>query len=93
MAKKPATQIAPKTFETAVAELEQILADMENEQVGLEESLGKYERGTYLLQWCRGVLGEAEKKIEFLSQGPQGTLQTATDATPANDTDSGVQEA
>lgn len=76
MAKKPTTQAVPKSFETAIAELEQILTDMENDSVGLEESLGKYERGTFLLQWCRGVLGEAEKKIETLSQGPAGELES-----------------
>jgi exodeoxyribonuclease VII small subunit len=76
MAKKqPATpppQPAPADFESAVAELEQILAAMEGDQIGLEESLTRYERGTYLLGWCRDVLGQAERKIESLTQGPDG---------------------
>jgi exodeoxyribonuclease VII small subunit len=74
MAKKPTSQVPPKSFELAIEELEQILSDMEGDSVGLEESLGKYERGTYLLQWCRDVLGEAEKKIEVLSKGPAGEI-------------------
>ena len=80
MAKKPAAQPVPESFETAIAELESILGAMEGEQAGLEESLVKYERGTFLLQWCRGVLGEAERKIQVLTATPDGGL-TAADAT------------
>jgi exodeoxyribonuclease VII small subunit len=89
MAKKTNAPVPPKTFEAAVAELEQILADMESDSVGLEESLAKYERGTFLLQWCRGLLGDAEKKIEALSQGPGGALES----TPIDSDDSDDPEA
>jgi exodeoxyribonuclease VII small subunit len=68
MAKKP--QPPPKSFEDALEELEQILGQIEQGQVGLEESLAKYERGTFLIQHCRGVLQGAEKQIELLSKGP-----------------------
>lgn len=77
MAKKPTVQSVPQTFELAIAELESILSSMEGDQIGLEESLVKYERGTFLLQWCRGVLGEAEKKIQLISQGAGGNLVAA----------------
>ncbi len=76
MAKKTTVQSVPQSFELAVAELESILGAMEGDQIGLEESLVKYERGTFLLQWCRGVLGEAEKKIQLISQGAAGKLST-----------------
>ena len=73
MAKK--NQTLPKSFEDALSELEQILADIENGQVGLEESLLKYERGNFLIQHCRGVLATAEKQIEILSKSADGSLQ------------------
>ena len=38
----------PKTFEQALQELEQILAEIESGEMGLEDSLGKYERGNFL---------------------------------------------
>lgn len=76
MAKKPTAQPTPQSFELAVSELESILSAMEGDEVGLEESLIKYERGTFLLQWCRGVLGEAEKKIQLITQGADGKLAT-----------------
>ena len=73
MAKK--TQSTPKTFEDALAELEQILGDIEAGQVGLEESLAKYERGTFLIRHCRAVLAKAQTQIELLSKTPDGGLQ------------------
>lgn len=72
MAKK--TQSPPKTFEDALRELEQILTDIEGGELGLEESLQKYERGNFLIQHCRGVLNTAEKQIELLSKSPDGGL-------------------
>jgi len=42
MARK--TQVPPKSFEEALRELEQILSDIEAGELGLEESLVKYER-------------------------------------------------
>jgi exodeoxyribonuclease VII small subunit len=74
MAKK--NQAPPKSFEEAIAELEQILSQMESSQVALEESLAKYERGTFLIRHCRGVLGAAEKQIELLSKNEDGSIQT-----------------
>jgi exodeoxyribonuclease VII small subunit len=72
MAKKP--QVSPKNFEEALKELEQILAEIEGGEIGLEQSLLKYERGNFLIQHCRGVLGAAEKQIEILSKGQAGEL-------------------
>jgi exodeoxyribonuclease VII small subunit len=69
-------QSAPKSFEEAIAELEKILSELESGQVGLEESLTRYERGTFLIQHCRGVLGAAEKQIELLSKADDGSIQS-----------------
>jgi exodeoxyribonuclease VII small subunit len=62
------TQTPPKNFEEALGELEQILNEIESGEVGLEESLAKYERGQYLIQHCRATLAKAEKQIESLNQ-------------------------
>ena len=69
--------VAPKSFEEALAELEQIVSQIEGGQVGLEESLVKYERGTFLIQHCRGVLNVAEKQIELLSKSADGGIETS----------------
>jgi len=66
MAKSKQSQ--PKSFEEAVTELEKILAEMERGEVPLEESLTRYERGNFLLQYCRQVLGKAQQQIEDLNK-------------------------
>jgi exodeoxyribonuclease VII small subunit len=71
------SQAAPKTFEDALRELEQILSEIEGGQVGLEESLVKYERGNFLIQHCRGILSGAEKQIEILSKQADGELTSS----------------
>lgn len=72
MARK--NQSPPKNFEEAQTELERIVSEIENSQVGLEESLQKYERGAYLIQYCQNVLKKAEQQIELLSKSPEGDL-------------------
>jgi exodeoxyribonuclease VII small subunit len=73
-------QPIPKNYEEAERELNEILTDIEAGTIGLEESLVKYERGRFLLQYCRDVLERAEKQIELLSKGPDGQLAS----TPLN---------
>ena len=72
MAKRNLTP--PKNFEEGLQELEQILAEIEGGEMGLEDSLAKYERGNFLIQHCRSVLNAAEKQIELLSKAPNGGL-------------------
>ena len=50
-------------FEEAVAELEAIVAAMEEEQLPLEELVAKYEQGPRLLARCETVLAEARKRL------------------------------
>ncbi|MGN6504327.1 MAG: exodeoxyribonuclease VII small subunit [Tepidisphaeraceae bacterium] len=61
-------QPQPPNFEEAISELERILSDMERGEVPLEESLVRYERGNFLIQFCRQVLGKAEQQIEQLQK-------------------------
>ncbi len=54
------------SFEAALAELQGIVADLENGSIGLEQSLARYERGVSLLKTCYQVLERAEQRIEIL---------------------------
>jgi len=83
MAKK--NQTPPKSFEDALAELERLLAEIEGGEIGLEESLLKYERGNFLIQHCRQVLGAAEKQIEMLNKPSDSTGETASAVAPADE--------
>ena len=73
MAKK--TQAVPKTFEDGMRELEAILAEVEAGQIGLEESLVRYERGSFLIGHCRSVLSAAQTQVEQLSKSPDGDVK------------------
>jgi exodeoxyribonuclease VII small subunit len=65
---KPATP----DFEAALAELEQIVARLEQGELSLEESLRQFERGVQLTRGCQKALRQAEQKIRVLSAGADG---------------------
>ena len=52
------------SFENSLADLQRIVADLEDGRVGLEESLARFERGIGLLKTCYQVLENAEQRIE-----------------------------
>jgi exodeoxyribonuclease VII small subunit len=63
------TAPAPVSFETALAELETIVATMEGGQLPLAESLAAYKRGAELLQYCQAALKDAQQQVQFLERG------------------------
>ena len=79
MAKKDESKTV--SFEEALAQLEQIVGAIESGQIGLEESLAKYEQGMALVKRCRGILDRAEKRIEILNQS--GDAVTAEPLDPS----------
>ena len=62
------------TFEQALGKLEEIVEQIEGGEIGLEESIARYEEGTRLIKQCRGILDAAEKKIELLAKTDDGGL-------------------
>ncbi len=71
------------SFEAALAELEQVVADMEAGKLSLEDSLAAYQRGADLLQQCRGRLEDAQQQVRILEEGtlknftPTGAIEPA----------------
>jgi exodeoxyribonuclease VII small subunit len=63
------TILPPKDFETALAELEGIVASMEGGQLPLAESLAAYKRGAELVAFCQSALKDAQQQIEILEKG------------------------
>ena len=53
-------------YEQAMAELESLVARMEQGEVPLEESLKAFERGRALVARCKGILDDAERRIQQL---------------------------
>ena len=57
------------SFESAMAELDRIVADMEAGKLTLEESLEAYKRGAELLSFCRVRLDDAQQQVRVLEGG------------------------
>ena len=57
------------TFELALTELEQVVADMESGKLSLEDSLASYQRGAELLRQCRSRLEDAQQQVRILEDG------------------------
>lgn len=55
-------------FEQALAQLEEIVAKIEQGKISLEESIDQYAKGTELVEKCRSILDSAERKIQVLSR-------------------------
>lgn len=54
-------------FENSIAELEDIVKQLEKGDLPLEDSLKQFEKGITLARKCQEVLNQAEQKIEILS--------------------------
>jgi exodeoxyribonuclease VII small subunit len=67
----------PRGFETSLAELEQVVRELEEGQLGLSEALARYEHGIGRLKHCYSLLEAAERKVELLT----GMLDDGTPVT------------
>lgn len=59
---------ATPNYETAIAELEAIVSQMESENLTLEQSLSAHKRGAELLKICQQSLTEAEQQVLIVSE-------------------------
>lgn len=65
--KKTAKSSADVPFEQSLAELEEIVGELEGGELGLADALEKYEHGVSRLRACQQQLEHAERRIELLS--------------------------
>lgn len=56
-----------RNFESAVAEIEQIVGRLESGQLDLGDSLEQYAKGIETLQECHRLLAAAERRVTLLS--------------------------
>ncbi|WP_439104281.1 exodeoxyribonuclease VII small subunit [Celeribacter marinus] len=66
------------SFETAMAELDQVVGKLERGDVALEDSISLYERGAKLKAHCEAKLKDAEEKVEKISVGGDGQATATT---------------
>ena len=65
-------QDGKRTFEEALARLEEIAQAMESGGLGLEKMVEAYEEGQTLVTECSSKLNEVEKRIELLVKRADG---------------------
>jgi exodeoxyribonuclease VII small subunit len=57
---------APESFEQAMAELAQLVTQMEGGQLPLEASVAAYARGSELVRYCAAQLEKVESQVKVL---------------------------
>ncbi|MBY0345616.1 MAG: exodeoxyribonuclease VII small subunit [Neisseriaceae bacterium] len=63
----------PDSFESALVELESLIAQMEGGQLPLESALAAYQKGSQLLQFCQQKLTDIDAQLHLLDKD---SLQT-----------------
>lgn len=71
--KMPA-DIRKMSFEDALAEMEDIVRNLESGQVKLEDAIDGYARGAQLKKHCQAKLKDAQARIEKIVIGPDGDI-------------------
>lgn len=66
------SDVAAMSFEQAMAELEQVVRDLEGGDVPLDQSIALYERGAVLKKHCEAQLKQAQEKVEALTLSENG---------------------
>jgi exodeoxyribonuclease VII small subunit len=76
-----------RTFDENLALLEEIVALLDQQALGLEPALDKYREGVQLVKKCQAILASFQKQVEELSTEDGGTRPYAGDPdlrSPAN---------
>ncbi len=66
MPKKLIPADSPASFEQAMAELEQLVAQMEAGELPLEASVAAYKRGSELVKYCAAQLDKVDNQVKVL---------------------------
>lgn len=68
--------IAKMSFEDALAQLEEIVRNLEGGDSALDDAIAAYERGAALKLHCESKLRQAQARVEKISLGADGTPGT-----------------
>jgi len=67
--------MAKKNFEKALADLENIVRRLDENDLSLDESLSLFEEGIKLSRFCSQKLDSVENKVEILLRDDEGNLK------------------
>jgi exodeoxyribonuclease VII small subunit len=80
-----------ESFETMMKRLEELVHKMERGDLSLDESIRSFEEGIRLVKQCTTVLGEAEKRVQRITE--QGVVADAgAETKPKTEGDRGDDE-
>lgn len=65
------------SLEAAMERLDAIVEAMESGQIGIEESIARYEEAMALATHCRQILDQAEQRVRKIQLDAAGQAQTA----------------
>lgn len=66
MSNKPTPAELPASFEEAMTELEELVAQMEAGELPLEASVAAYKRGSELVKFCAAQLDKVDSQVKML---------------------------
>lgn len=67
----PASPETQPSFETAFAQLQSIITQLEDTELPLEEALRLYEEGKHLTALCASILEIAQMRVSTLNESAQ----------------------
>ena len=67
--------MAKKNFEKALADLENIVQRLDENDLSLDEALSLFEEGIKLSRFCSQKLDAVENKVEILLRDDEGNLK------------------
>jgi exodeoxyribonuclease VII small subunit len=66
-----------RKFEDELADLENVVEQIDSGELSLEDAIAAFERGVGLVRALNEKLDEVERRVEVLTRGKQGELRTA----------------
>lgn len=70
---------APASFESSLAQLEDIIQAMESGDMPLDAALASYKQGIELLKFCQAKLADAEQQLRVLENDELQPLDISHD--------------
>ncbi len=68
------SEIDKLSFEEALAQLEEIVRQLESGSGKLDDAITAYEKGAHLKRHCEAKLAEAKAKVDKISLAPDGSV-------------------
>ena len=85
------TQPEEPTFDDRLGRLEAIVAELEDDGLGLERAIDRYQEGIALLKQCHGLLSGYRSQVEELTrEAEEGVVPYANDPDVDASTDAGA---